>query len=655
MRQWRVLVIALVAVVLVPTLALVWLMLYAVRNEQFAFHQQMETLYQQRVSDVSRSLNWETNSWLDETMDIQDLDTEKYYQFITSRNDGILLVFDNRGELIFPQMDSAEVFENLRRGNVLDREGGRSANGLRDEASLELELGDLAKELNEIRLLKLEGRLEEARAKARTQSFRIHAMAGTRVPSPELGRYLVYNYLIQLELYDWREDEYLDVFSHLMEIALDSEVNGLVFTGPLRLFAGRRLLQNLENMPVLPPGLPRNAVRELSMVCRAKELGLWMKENQQEVGELYRQSEGAWFYALLGADPFYLRIYTIRDFYYVRLLPRREMQQSLQFHFANLVDDFLSMQILDRQNRPLWTVEETDTELFAQYPLDGFYSGWKVSLRTMDASFFEDVAQKKGYVYIWITLLVIAVIIVSTAFVLRAAIFQIRTHRLKNDFIATVSHELKTPLASMRILLDTLIEGRYRDQSQVNEYLDLISKENLRLSRLIENFLTFNRLERRRQTFKMVPCEPTAIADVAIQAMGTRFSASNVEFHYDCLEPIGSLMGDIDALVTVLVNLMDNALKYTGNKKVISLLLSTSPDGRISFEVKDNGVGISLFDRKRIFDRFQQIDTNLSRSAEGVGLGLSIVKYIVDAHQGEIQIDSKSGQGSTFRVLIPAL
>jgi len=654
MRQWRILGAALITVVLVPTLALVWLMLYAVRNEQFAFHQQMETLYRQRVVDVSRNLNWETGAWIDADMDIQDLDTDKYYQFITSRNDGILLIFDNRGDLVFPQVDSAEAFGRAR-GNLLESVESVDDAGLADEWGGWHKLEDLGLELQEIRALKSSGKLEEARQQARAQSFRIQGLAGTRLSSLELGRYLVYNYLLQIELYDPGEREYLDVFSKLMEIALDREMNGLVFTGPLRLFAGRKLLEHLEAMPAIPPGLPRNALRELSMVCRAKMLGLWMKEMQIGVPELYQQSEGAWVYSMLGTDPYYLKVYGVNDFYYVRLLPREEMQQNLKFYLANLTDDFLSMQVLDRQNRPLFAVQEKNQEMFSEYPMDGHFGGWKISLRMADASFFEDVAQKKGYVYVWITLLVIAVIIVATFFVLRAALFQIRTHRLKNDLIATVSHELKTPLASMRILLDTLIDGRYRDKKQVAEYLDLISTENLRLSRLIESFLTFNRLERHKQSFRMHPCQPAMVAEMAGQAMEPRFSASNVEFHMDCVEPIGDMMGDMDALVTVLVNLLDNALKYTGDEKEISLLVCESPDGRICYEVKDNGVGISMFDRKRIFDRFHQLDTNLSRNAEGVGLGLSIVKYIVEAHQGEIQIESKSGQGSVFRVLFPAL
>src|SRR4030042_5341260 len=107
---------------------------------------------------------------------------------------------------------------------------------------------------------------------------------------------------------------------------------------------------------------------------------------------------------------------------------------------------------------------------------------------------------------------------------------QIRLNKLKNDFIATVSHELKTPLASMRVLVDTLLEGNYRDQQQVTEYLRLVSKENERLSGLVDNFLTFSRMERNKQAFEMLEVAPAAIARDAAEAIKTKFSMGQCRF-----------------------------------------------------------------------------------------------------------------------------
>jgi len=216
-----------------------------------------------------------------------------------------------------------------------------------------------------------------------------------------------------------------------------------------------------------------------------------------------------------------------------------------------------------------------------------------------------------------------------------------------------VTHELKTPLASMRVLVDTLLEGHYRDQQQVTDYLQLISKENGRLSRLIDNFLTFSRMERNKQAFQMRPTPPAVIAHNAAEAVRTKFDRPNCHFETDIPEGLPDVMADPDAMVTVLVNLLDNAYKYSRDDKHIALCV-TSENQSVRFAVSDNGVGIPRRALGRIFKRFYQADRTLSRRAEGCGLGLSIARFIVDAHAGAIRVESRPGQGSTFTVTLPA-
>ena len=230
---------------------------------------------------------------------------------------------------------------------------------------------------------------------------------------------------------------------------------------------------------------------------------------------------------------------------------------------------------------------------------------------------------------------------------------QVKLNRLKNDFIATVTHELKTPLASMRVLVDTLLEGHYRDQQQVTEYLQLISRENGRLSRLIDNFLTFSRMERNKQAFRIRRTRPEAIAQTAAEAVKTKFDQASCHFETEISDGLPEVMADADAMVTVLVNLLDNACKYSHEDRRITLRI-TGENGAVCFAVSDNGVGIPRRAAKRIFKRFYQVDRSLARRAEGCGLGLSIAKFIVDAHGGSIDVESKPGQGSTFSVKLPA-
>jgi signal transduction histidine kinase len=208
----------------------------------------------------------------------------------------------------------------------------------------------------------------------------------------------------------------------------------------------------------------------------------------------------------------------------------------------------------------------------------------------------------------------------------------------------------------MRVLVDTLLEGSYSNPNQVTEYLQLVSKENERLSRLIDNFLTFSRMERNKQAFQMRPVSPASIARTAAQAVGTKLGRGKCRFETDIPDELPAIKADHDAMVTVLVNLLDNAYKYTYDDKVIRLSVGADLKSAhaIVFIVRDNGVGIPRRALKKIFRRFYQVDRSLSRRAEGCGLGLSIAKFIVDAHQGRISVESKLGQGSAFTVVIPA-
>ena len=223
----------------------------------------------------------------------------------------------------------------------------------------------------------------------------------------------------------------------------------------------------------------------------------------------------------------------------------------------------------------------------------------------------------------------------------------------KNDLLATVSHELKTPLASMRVLVDTLVDADEHDEQRVREYLGLIAKENARLSRLIENFLTFSRMERNKVKFDREEMSAAAIVAATRESVGERFHGPDCRFEVEVPTQLPSVVADRDALVTVLLNLLDNAYKYSKGEKEIHLR-AFAENGDVCFAVEDRGIGLSRQSAKRVFERFFQVDQSLARSGSGVGLGLSIVHFIVDAHGGTIDVESEPGAGSTFTVRLPA-
>ncbi len=280
--------------------------------------------------------------------------------------------------------------------------------------------------------------------------------------------------------------------------------------------------------------------------------------------------------------------------------------------------------------------------------------GWRLALIPPPGPDpFAAAAGRRVALYFWIAGLLVTAIAMLVLTLGRRMLSDIRLARLKNDFIATVTHELKTPLASSRVLLDTLLAGSLADPRLEREYLELIATENTRLCRLIDNFLTFSRMERGRQAFDLQPLQPSEVVHAAVKVMRDRLDAAHADLQVSLHASLPAVRADRDALVTVLVNLLDNALKYTPPPRRIALRASAA-NGTLRLEVEDNGIGIPRRAQRRIFERFYQVDRSLSRETGGCGLGLSIVRFIVDAHHGTVGLDSESGRGSRFTVTLPA-
>ena len=285
-------------------------------------------------------------------------------------------------------------------------------------------------------------------------------------------------------------------------------------------------------------------------------------------------------------------------------------------------------------------------------PAGPFMPGWRLALSLKDQRFFDAAVDARIASYVWIGALVLLSVVILALLLVRLLRRQLVLTQLRNDLVANVTHELKTPLSSMRLLVETLLNSPQLNEQTAREYLQLIATENLRLSRLIDNFLTFSRIERNKYTFRFNPVPALKLIEAAVASVRERFSAPGCHFEVKTPSQLPSVVADSDAMVTALVNLLDNAYKYSGDDKQITLS-ADSENGSVRFAIKDNGVGLSSRDTKRIFKRFYQVDQRLSRTGGGCGLGLSIVKFIVAAHDGDVRVDSTPGKGSIFTVTLP--
>jgi signal transduction histidine kinase len=293
-------------------------------------------------------------------------------------------------------------------------------------------------------------------------------------------------------------------------------------------------------------------------------------------------------------------------------------------------------------------------DCFLSMPVGPTMPGWKIAFSWKDKEQMMDAAAETRITsLLWTAALAVAGIGALGLFAAGLLRRQMAVAQLKNDLVANVTHELKTPLSSMRLLVDTLLNSPSLDEKTARDYLQLIARENLRLSHLIDNFLAFSRIERDKYAFDFHPVPAREIVDSAAAAVRDRFNTPGCRFTVAAAPDLPPVLADSGAMVTALVNLLDNAWKYSGEEKQIALTAGAA-NGGVTFAVQDNGIGLPAGESSRIFKRFYQVDPHLSRVGSGCGLGLSIVQFIVTAHRGGVKVESRPGAGSTFTITLPA-
>ena len=248
--------------------------------------------------------------------------------------------------------------------------------------------------------------------------------------------------------------------------------------------------------------------------------------------------------------------------------------------------------------------------------------------------------------------LVTAFVMVGSYLIARAMMRELEVARLQSDFVAAVSHEFRTPLASLRQLSELLTDGRVPGEQRRQEYYEGLRRESERLHRLVESLLDFGKMEAgaRQYRFELLDTGPF-FRDVVEEF--TR-EAGKRGYHLEIAQQ-GSLprvQADREALARALWNLLDNAVKYSPQNKTVRAEAACL-DGRVAFRVSDRGLGIAPHEQKQVFQKFVRAASADAAGAKGTGLGLTMVQHIVAAHGGQVQVDSAPGLGSTFTILLP--
>jgi signal transduction histidine kinase len=644
-------VLLLITAVILPTVCLLWFMTVAVRNERLAVRQKLVDSYTGRAEALAAALaqNWNTRK-AELLIQSQSLEQKSFPEKILSAFAGVV-VFDEKGGLIYPTMDETQEMatpqvsaslQNAWRLEFVEKHYTLAAQAY--QQIIDPNAGPVLRQTvlaGQARCLSKDEKLAEAKT--------LYEQLASPTTGEKTDPVITAQSRIRLaQIYLTTSDPRFVLYCRQI---LQGRLTDLNISTSSRVYLLGQILALVEKAGVAD---------KLSEAVQQTQTCLAFEQISIQAAEALSTKTAV--------IPGY-GTYQINKTLYGCVLPQdnrrivgliagEKLAGELTTAAKELDDNIIFYRLYDSAGHFVCGRPETglgqksaESGLFRTRPLGDIYSGWKAELYFRDGV-FQTAAGRQQMVYIWSSALVIILMTVFVFLAGREILRQARLNKIKNNFVATVTHELKTPLSSMRLLVDTLLDGNYTNQQQCREYLELISRENHRLSRMIDSFLTFSRMERNKQVFEFKSVNPAEIVHSAAEAIQPKMNQPGCHFSVSVAENLPQIMADKDAMITVLVNLLDNAYKYSNADKIIELK-AYSENGKVCFAVKDDGIGIPRRIQKKIFDRFYQADSHLSRQVEGCGLGLSIVKFIVNAHKGTIDVESKPGHGSCFIVKLP--
>ncbi|EEF61736.1 histidine kinase [Pedosphaera parvula Ellin514] len=229
---------------------------------------------------------------------------------------------------------------------------------------------------------------------------------------------------------------------------------------------------------------------------------------------------------------------------------------------------------------------------------------------------------------------------------------QLHLSEMKSNFVSSVSHELRAPIASVRLMAEGLERGKISEPKKQHEYFHFIVQECRRLSSLIENVLDFSRIEQGRKQYEFDPTDLVKLAEQTVKLMQAYAEEQRIRIELEVKGKARSVDLDGKAMQQALVNLIDNAVKHSPKGSVVKVGLEFA-ENEVALWVEDQGEGIPAAEHQKIFERFYRLGSELRRETQGVGIGLSIVKHIVEGHGGKVLVRSEVGQGSRFTIELP--
>jgi signal transduction histidine kinase len=291
---------------------------------------------------------------------------------------------------------------------------------------------------------------------------------------------------------------------------------------------------------------------------------------------------------------------------------------------------------------------------YLTFPFPEYLPKWKLLLSENKPGFMATLLKAGSGIYLYIFILIALLMVLGFVFTIYTLNVELRLNKLKSEFISNVSHELKSPLTSIRMMTEMLFHNRVPTEERKSAYYSAMLEESEHLSHLIDNILDFSRIDDDAKKYEFNDLDMNELLMNFLGTTRENLQEPGFDIRYDHPDKVPHIKADKNAILQVFHNLVDNAMKFSGTSRQIDISLF-SGDNELLFCVKDYGIGITAKDQERIFDRFYRSDETQRMGIKGSGIGLTIVKKIIEAHKGHLTMESKPGEGSTFCVHLPLI
>lgn len=311
----------------------------------------------------------------------------------------------------------------------------------------------------------------------------------------------------------------------------------------------------------------------------------------------------------------------------------------------------IAITITDENQRVLYSNATPKHGYILEDNFDPPFSSWKASIGLKNAT-LDDLGRDSLLHSAIATVLVLVLLFGGISLTVRATDREARLAQAKANFVANVSHELKTPLSLLSLFSEILELGRVKNEEKRMEYYRVMRHESRRLNNVIDNILDFSKIEAGRKTYNFADADIAEVIENVLSSYRYQLTNSGFQLETNIQRDLPPVSIDREAMAQAISNLLDNAIKYSRDLKQLSI--TTDRRGSdLTLEIADRGIGIPRAEQVKIFEKFYRVGNGLVHDVKGSGLGLSLVKHIVEAHKGTISVESEVGKGSRFTILLP--